>query len=750
MNRVTYGLCLVFAPALVVLSACEDEAPRRRRSAADTGADVGVVDASVDGAPSPFDGAPRAEDATPRVDAATPDAEPPAPPPVGWVEVTLSPRRPVYGPEDEVTASARVFAVTGALLDAHPVTFDAVPAGVTSIDALGRVSWSTEGPGVVRACTADAVCGETAFWVDAGPPKLTITAPETGSALGGDQTSTIRVRGNAVDSSGEVVVRVNGEVVGVEPNGDFLLDLPARFGVNHVEVTADDGVRRPPTRATRDVLWAPRWVRAEVDHVTLPGAGALRLDQSLLDGNQPLPVLDAAQVALPDLASLLTAALALAEPDALLPQGPLSEGDVLRLSIQGVELGAPEVELRVVPEGLELFLRLGDIRVATAGAFAFQGESIALDGTLVARVSAFALIDITAEGGALLAAHRASGVVVEGIEGRFADPAANALVDTLGGRLRGLVEALVEGVIIGVVRDQLPTLLSEGLQGLVGGLARLPVELNTGIVGAPVASLVLGLTPARVSTPRETHIGVELDARVGQRGPVVAPSGRVPGVPALEASPTPRALDAQVGLLLRLELLNALLHEVWRTGLLQLELPLPEALAATLGRVTIDARLPPVVAPALPASDWPLEAQIGALQVEIRAPAAERGDVYMVRLAAGLTLAPDDTGALSLSTEAEPRVDAELVEQADDQPVVTPDALEVLFATAVWPQLEQALAGGLAVTLPEIQVDAGAFAGFAPRLQSLTLRPDLSAPPRLVDGWLVLAGDLALAVGVAP
>jgi hypothetical protein len=245
-------------------------------------------------------------------------------------------------------------------------------------------------------------------------------------------------------------------------------------------------------------------------------------------------------------------------------------------------------------------------------------------------------------------------------------------------------------------------------------------------------------------------MGVELDARVGQRAPVVAPSDRVPGVPALEASPTPRALDAQVGLLLRLELLNALLHEVWRTGLLQLELPLPEALAATLGRVTIDARLPPVVAPALPASDWPLEAQIGALRVELRAPAAERGDVYMVRLAAGLTLAPDETGALSLSTEAEPRVDAELVEQADDQPVLTPDALEVLFATAVWPQLEQALAGGLAVTLPEIQVDARAFAGFAPRLQSLTLRPDLSAPPRLVDGWLGRAGDLALAVGVAP
>jgi hypothetical protein len=140
--------------------------------------------------------------------------------------------------------------------------------------------------------------------------------------------------------------------------------------------------------------------------------------------------------------------------------------------------------------------------------------------------------------------------------------------------------------------------------------------------------------------------------------------------------------------------------------------------------------LPPVVAPALPASDWPLEAQIGALRVELRAPAAERGDVYMVRLAAGLTLAPDETGALSLATEAEPRVDAELVEQADDQPVLTPDALEVLFATAVWPQLEQALAGGLAVTLPEIQVDAGAFAGFAPRLQSLTLRPDLARAGR--------------------
>jgi len=750
MTRLKTSLGLSLSMLFVVaLSACQDDAPRRKPGGGDARLDAADAAPLTDSAPPPVDVSPPPVDAVSTVDA-TVDADATAPAPVGWVEVTLSPRRPVYGPEDEVTARARVFAVTGAALDDVSFAFDVAPAGAATVDALGRITWAAEGPGAVRACTPEGVCGETAFWVDAGPPKLTIASPETGSALGGDQTSTIRVRGNAVDSSGAVVVRVNGDVVGVEPSGDFLVDLPARFGVNHVEVTADDGVRRPPSRATRDVLWAPRWVRADADGVTLPEAGALRLDQSLLDSDAPRPALDAAQVALPNLASLLTTALALAEPDALLPQAPLSEGDVLRLSIEGVDLGAPEVELRVVPEGLELFLRLGEIRVTTAGAFAFQGESIALDGALVARVAAFALIDVVTQEGTLTAAHRASGVVVEGIEGRFADPAANALIETLGGRLRGLVEGLVEDVIVGVVRDQLPTLLSDGLQGLVGGLARLPVELNTGIAGAPVASLTLGLSPARVTTPRDTFVGVELDARVSQRAPVVSPSERVPGVPALEASSSPRALDAQIGLLLRLELLNALLHEVWRTGLLQLELPLPDALAATLGRVTIDARLPPVVAPALPGSAWPLDAQIGALRVEIRAPAAERGDVYMVRLAAGLTLAPGDTGTLSLSTEPEPRVDAELIEQADDQPVLTPDALEVLFATAVWPQLEQALAGGLAVTLPEVQVDAGAFAGFAPRLQSLALRPDLSSAPRLVDGWLVLTGGLALTVGLAP
>ena len=85
-----------------------------------------------------------------------------------------------------------------------------------------------------------------------------------------------------------------------------------------------------------------------------------------------------------------------------------------------------------------------------------------------------------------------------------------------------------------------------------------------------------------------------------------------------------------------------------------------------------------------------------------------------VRLAAGGTRGTEETGARALATEAEPRVDAGVVGGGDDQPVLTPDAPEVLFATAVWPQLEQALAGGPAVPVPEIQADAGGVAGFAP------------------------------------
>jgi hypothetical protein len=676
--------------------------------------------------------------------------DPGAPAPVGWVEVTLEPRRPLYGIEEAVVARPRAFDRSGRALDAAEFTFEAVPPGRAVVGAAGDVAFLGEGPGAVLACTGSGVCGRAAFWVDAGPPKLTVVSPARGAALGGDRTESIPVRGNASDSGGTVTVRVNGEDVAVGPTGDFALDVPARFGVNRIEVTADDGVRRPPAREVRDVLWAPRWIRADEDGVRLGAAASLRIAQTLLDADRPPAPPVPPEVLLDDLASLLVSALALADPSALLAVPEIAEGDVLRLRVTDFTLGVPEVALRVVPSGLELFLRLPEIRISTEGAFTFQGEAISLDGALEASVAAFALVDLGVDAeGSLVVATRDAGVVVERLVGRLDDPSANALLESLGSRLREVVETLAGEVVVSVVRDELPGFLADGLGGLVGALRRLPIDLDTGLPGAPVVSLTLSLVPSRVDAARDLRLDLELDGAIDQGRAVGAPADTVPGVPALPASPPPPYSERPLALLLRLELLNGLLHEVWRTGLLQLEPPLPPELGMGLGAIRLDARLPPVVAPGEPGSEWPLEVQIGELRVEIRAVGAARADVYALRLRAGLSLALDADGALGLVTEDTPRVDAELLEQADDRPVLSADALEILFGAAVWPELERALAGGLSLAIPSVDVDASAFAAFAPRLTSLTLRPSFGDAPTLFDGWLVLGGTLETRVGLS-
>ncbi|MFZ4735391.1 MAG: hypothetical protein ACOYM9_05580 [Bradymonadia bacterium] len=748
--------------ALVFLAlACEDTSSTGPRGV--KAGDAGVLDAvAPDGAPVEASLPPRSDatvtpqDATSALDdggsGPTPDAglEPPEPVAVGWVEVALEPRRPLYGIEEAVVVRAQAFDRAGRALDDADFTFETVPPGRAVVGAAGDLAFLGEGPGAVLACTVGAVCGRAAFWVDAGPPKLTVVSPARGAALGGDRTESIPVRGNASDSGGAVTVRVNGEEVAVGPTGDFSLDVPARFGVNRVEVTADDGVRRPPAREVRDVLWAPRWIRADAQGVRLGASASLRIAQALLDADRAPVAPEPPEVVLDDLASLLVSALALADASALLAVPEIAEGEVLRLRVTDFTLGLPEVALRVVPSGLELFLRLPEVRISTEGAFSFQGESISLDGALDASIAAFALVDLSVDAeGALVVATRDAGVVVERLVGRLADPSANALLESLGSRLREVVETLAGEVVVSVVRDELPGFLSDGLGGLVGSLRALPINLDTGLPGAPVVSLTLSLVPSGVDAARDRRLDLELDGAIDQGRAVAAPAEGVPGVPAFPATPPPPYSERPLALLLRLELLNGLLHEVWRTGLLQLEPPLPPELGMGLGAIRLDARLPPVVAPGEPGSAWPLEVQIGELRVEIRAVGAARADVYALRLRAGLSLAPNAGGALGLVTEDEPRVDAELLEQADDRPVLSADALALLFGAAVWPELERALAGGLSLAIPSVEVDASAFAAFAPRLSSLTLRPSFGDPPTFFDGWLVLGGALETRIGIS-
>ena len=442
---------------------------------------------------------------------------------------------------------------------------------------------------------------------------------------------------------------------------------------------------------------------------------------------------------LPDLASLLAGLLGAADATQL-----LGDFDAGGLQVTDVSLGVPEVDLFVVPEGLELFLRLGQLHLGVTGQFDFEGAALDLTGGLDASLAAFARLtfELDADGQMRIEVDQ-SGVSLESLSGTFRDPSAQALIETLGSRLRGLVEGLASGLVDGIIREQLPALIRTGLDGLIGSLGDIPIRLDVGLEGAPVAELGLSLLTDAVNRHRRTGLALGLTARVSQSRPVQAPNPLVPGIPGLSEGDPPADDAVPLGLSFRLELLNGILHEVWRTGLLQLTPALPLELAGLIQEVRLDARLPPVVAPATPGGRFPLDAQLGDVRVFLIGPAGGDPDEYVITLTAGISLEMDDTGALRLVSADMPIIQAELLRAAGARPVLSADALELLFGAAVWPRVRDALAGGLSLAIPSVEVDAGALGAIAPRVEGLTLKPSFGARPSVFEGWLLLEGELS-------
>jgi hypothetical protein len=270
-----------------------------------------------------------------------------------------------------------------------------------------------------------------------------------------------------------------------------------------------------------------------------------------------------------------------------------------------------------------------------------------------------------------------------------------------------------------------------------------------GIEGAPVAELTLGLLPEGVDRQRRTGLALVLEGRLTHPEPVASPFP-VPGIPVVSMGDPPQDRDLSLGLALRLDLLNGLLHEVWRTGLLQITPALPPELAAVVQQVRLDAHLPPVVAPAEPGAAFPMDAQLGDVRVFLTGPAGGEADEYVLTLTAGISLEMDEAGALRLVTADAPTISAELLRQAGDRPVLAPAALEILFGAAVWPGIRDALAGGLSLAIPAVAVDAAQISAVAPRIEGLELRPSFGGRPAVVSGWLLLEGGLTSVVTLGP
>jgi hypothetical protein len=668
--------------------------------------------------------------------------------PVGtaaFIELSLAPRQALYARTEHPQATAVVYDRVGEVLPRVAVRFDVQPAGRATVDAEGRVTFLTEGAGAVRGCVG-LVCGRATFYVDDAPPPLDLESPLPGAVVLG-LPAVIPVVGHA-DATAKVFV--NDVPVPVDANGRFATEVPAVFGYNRVDVVADDGVRRPPSRTTLDVLHAPEAIAV--------GGGDLSL--ALLDTGVPPPAPDEAGVTRTDhLAGLVTALLGRLEPMGLVADPQIASGDAFNLRIEGVTLGASEVALLFTAEGIEVFVRLNDLAVQTSGLLDLEDVAIGLDGAVRITASAFAQVRIEPGPDGYPGLRLAGAdVALERVSGQFADSTAQAVMDTLGSILRAAVEGFARDLVTDIVAEQVPEFIELGLASALAPLSAVPLDVEA---DPPVPAIALdvgfALDPSELRPNGGLVLG--LTGSVRQRNQVVVPHPS-PGVlreTYVETPPWPA--QGSLAVAVQLAVINGLLHAVWAQGALQIDASaiVPDALRAVVREARIDARLPPVVVAAPPGSPYFFELQLGELDLFLRgARETPEPDHYVISLRAGLSLqvgAPPgspadhpDAGQVRLNVLDDPDLRVVLRAAGGERATFDADALAALLESVLWPEVRDAVGAGLGLGLDAIQVDLAAVQAIAPSVRGVEIRPGFPAGPAVRQGWFVLPAHVDLAL----
>ncbi|MEE2787775.1 MAG: hypothetical protein VX589_10580 [Myxococcota bacterium] len=665
-----------------------------------------------------------------------------------YVETTLAPRQPLYTLGDAPQVRYVVQDKYARILDDYPVTLRVFPDGIGQIDDEGRLSFNEEGAGFVRVCAAVELCGRVNFFVDDGPPKLEVTSPVRAEQLSGEPV--IEVEG-MTDANSTTRVFVNDEEIPVDENGRFSSTIQATFGLNRVDIVADDGVRRPSVRWVSEVMWAPRYIAPDPQETRLGSILTLRIDNELFDGGpEPAPAADDGVLIVHDLASAIETLLERADLSQLISDPQLAADDDLQFRVLTLWPGRPDVGVLMTDNGFELFFRLEAMGGRFSGQTAFAGERVALDGEIDLSIAAFARIDSALDDEAVLRLSVGEiGVAVEALAARMEDELAQAAVETAASLVRVVLNSFGAELFQSLIADRLTDVVEVGLREVLAPLTSVSLSMGAR-APLPAFDLTLKNTPTPPVWTSRGHVDLTLDGAVRSEAPFEAPYPS-PGIPDLEADLEP-LWPARMPIVLgvRLLALNGLLEALWRQRLLQLDLTsaVPPGFLG-IDEVRIDGRLPPVVVPAPSGGPHLLELQIGALDLIVGTDSLERPARYVVSLRVGLGVSVE--GGLVRSV-ADERVDVRIqyIPTDDEAPPIPIELILPLVEGELGRQLVDSVSTAITVNLPAVSVGEDVLGPWVPTVAKVEINPSWPQGIQVRRGWLMLPADAEFKIVPVP
>jgi hypothetical protein len=664
------------------------------------------------------------------------------------ITVAIAPPRSDYALGQAVRVTAVVTDFDGNEVEI-PVSYRADPSEAATPDAEpGVFTLDREGFVDLYGCTDDPgpdgepLCDYARILVDQGSPTLVVTSPLPGAELGGDGATAIVVEGSVTDTR-EVTVYVNGVPAELDELGAFRAEVAPLFGVNHLDISASDGVTEV-ARQQLDVLWAERYAPATVDGtptVVLPDGITLQLGQPFFDDGVALdPAITPPMTR--DLADVLELVLRNVDFRGFLPDPLVDSAPTLFLRITETRIRDLEVNLDVIDGGAELFVRIGALEADTTGALQYESTMLSLNGGLEASLSAYARLMISKDGpeAPLEASIEDLTIAIEGIEGRFEAAEANAILRLAEGLLRTTLENELADAFGETLLDAIPAVLTDALGSIDTALQDQTIPIETDIF--PAVTLNLDGRLSSLTTQHRRWMRAPLQLTVSTDATAVHPASRGSADLIADADPLFRGRPVQAGI--KVGLLNGLLHALWNSNLLEIDATglLPESVAGAVMRAELSGKLPPVIRPAR--GDEPYDLVLSLGQAELLLEALGDTTTYAMTLEAGVN-ARVTAGVVTLEIAEEPFVRAWIIESTSERPLIDENALRGLVLSELWPSLREAVAGGLALELPALSI--GELGTIAPALAGFELTFELEDELDVREDSLVL--DVAL-LGMLP
>lgn len=639
------------------------------------------------------------------------------------LELEVAPARSAYFTDQSVRVEGTVRDSAGA--EIRDVSFTLTTPPQATLETGRTFTLNTEGYVNFQGCTDTPgaegieVCDFVRILVDDGTPNLEVTSPAPGEEIGGGTASAILVEGSVADSR-DVTVRVNGDPVRVDAMGTFSHEVTPLFGVNHLVISASDGISNE-ARVEMDVLYSDVFIAGTGGtENSVDDAITLRLGQAFFDDRTPTMALEAS-----DLADVLQLVLENADLLSLLPS-PLIASGGLNLSATDVEIEDVGVQLDVVDDGLDLFARLGRINISTDGSFSVDGTALDLSGGLDAELSVYGHVVVRKDSvdSPIESSVDELTVAIESIDGRFASEEANAILALAEGLLRSRLESILADSVGGTLLSAVPAVLVDGIGALDTSLRDQTFVLDTGVF-APM-TLNIDARLSRLDTVYLSHIDAPMNFRASTDQENIHPESR--GVADLGDASEAVLFDVPAALAARVAVLNGLLHSLWSSGLLQIDATaiLPESLAGVVTEATLRGLMTPLIRPARGAETEDFIFTIGQLELDLDLLGEQV--TFGVTIEAGMTIDIVD-GALVFAVEDEPEVRAWIIESTTRSPSVTPDTLRSLVLTQLWPSLRDSLLPGLSLALPSFAL--GDLGAIAPDLSGFALGITLASPVEL-------------------